>query len=121
VCDKIDTNNLEFVGLSAPNSRWPWSYAGTGSYTVHNPLLRLRSFENNPYQLFDGNNHPETYEILYSNEPHNTLIEQRDDACDDDANGDGVVNIKYLDGTGISDPSFPIDWYEDASQVDDGV
>lgn len=48
-------------------------------------------------------------------------MEQRDDHCDDDVNGDGVVNIKYLDGTGVTNPAFPIDWYEDETEVDDGI
>ena len=120
ICDKIDTQNLEFVWPSqAPWFRYPWNYSGSStSNTQANPSLRIGTYDWG-YEYFDANDYPEIFRVLYSNEAHGTLLEQRDDTCDDDVNGDGVVNIKYNDGTGISDASFPIDWYEDPSEVQD--
>lgn len=121
ICDKIDHNNLEFIGLSEPNYRYPFNYSESStSITPNNPTIRIGS-NNSPilYEYYDGTLYDDIYEILYSSEPHTTLAEQRDDGCDDDVNNDGVINI--LDENGVeSNPGNPVDWYKDANMLPNG-
>ena len=112
ICDKIDQNNFEYVGFSAA-PRNDLGYGFNHGPTNPNKILFNGS---QGTQYYDGAGNS-TY--LYSDEPHPTLAELRDDTCDDDVTGDGVVNIMDASGT-QSAPGNPVDWYEDSTMVPGG-
>ena len=113
-CDKLDTNNFEYVGLSEPN-RTDTGYS-LNSLQDYNPLLAIDDPSGGYYYL-DAS---PWLEIYFSDEPHATLTEQRDDNCDDDVNGDGTYVVDGIDiATGLPS-ALPNDWVTDPSLLDNG-
>ncbi len=112
VCDKIDTNNFEYVGLSgAPRNDMAYAF----NHREFNPAMHTwggavgtKFSDASPFVT-----------ILYSTEAHANITEQRDDTCNDDVNGDGHVNIMDKDGV-ESNELHPVDWYEDPDMVPGG-
>ncbi|MFI0400367.1 MAG: SdrD B-like domain-containing protein [Thiolinea sp.] len=106
LCDKIDTTQFEYVGLSAPN-RNDMTYSWNNNI-AYNPNI----VSYGPTQSIFDDNKQGLVTYLYSDEPHVGLLAQRDDTCDDDVNADGKF---VLDGVNqISQlPDTPNDWVTD--------
>ncbi len=131
VCDKIDTTQYEFVGVPTWD-KWP-KYADPGGvidwayYDIPSSSAYAQSPQNNPSAVIWGGTGNERIvhidaasqtTTLYSDSPNGSgsLADLDNATCEDDVNGDGVVNI--TDAAGVeSSPGNPVDWYEDYTMV----
>jgi uncharacterized repeat protein (TIGR01451 family) len=108
LCDKIDTTQFEYVGLSAPNRtdmNYDWN-----NMKEYNPNIvswgpKVNKFSADNLGLVS---------YLYSDDPNPSLLAQRDETCDDDVNADGKF---VLDGINQStqQADAPNDWVSDPS------
>lgn len=106
VCDKIDTTQFEYVGLSEPNRTdmtysWNSNKAFNPTIVSYGPLVPV--FSEDKLGLV-------TY--LYSDDPHPGLQAQRDETCDDDVNLDGKFVLDGINQT-TQQPDAPNDWVTD--------
>ena len=114
ICDKIDTTNFEYAGLSAPN-RTDMGYGW--NHTQYNPALIFYKIGVSTV-YHDG---ADFVSYLYSDEPNITLTEQRDDVCDDDVNGDTFYVIDGIDqATGLATTEAN-DWVTDPTALAGGM
>ncbi|PIE82264.1 MAG: hypothetical protein CSA11_01185, partial [Chloroflexi bacterium] len=115
-CDKIDTEVFEYAGVAPPNqtpspSLYPWNHG-----QPFNPVLSVFGGGMPKRKLVDGSDYVTFY---YSNQAHvaagatqaQYLEALRTNECNDDINGDGVVNIVDKDGN-ESNPGNDVDWWQ---------
>ncbi|MGB1255423.1 MAG: SdrD B-like domain-containing protein, partial [Thiolinea sp.] len=114
VCDKIDTNNFEYVGLAQPN-RDDMGYSW--NHTQYNPAII--SYQGAGGSIF--NDGSEWTKFLYSDEPNATLTELRADLCNDDVNGDGFYVIDGIDQASSTATTEPNDWVTDPASLPGGA
>ena len=128
LCDKIDTSVYEFAGLSSGLGNLGWimatndnpiglhintnGVAGTTISTDGSPYIDIL------YSTYQSQAEPVPAEVANAATIawHESL---RTDSCEDDVNGDTIVNIK-LAGQPAPNPAAPIDWYEDPTEMPGG-
>jgi len=123
-CDKIDIQSYAYLGLAVADKHMVSSHVwwdSATSYGRNGDQVKLRLNTNIPGQddvYIDGST---ISQFLYSNEPNMSLLEMRDDECNDDVNNDGSIVIMNTSG-GLVDEngnstSGAIDWWEDHTMV----
>lgn len=102
LCEKLDTDQFEYVGLAEPN-RIDLGYAW--NHTEYNPNIVSWGPTVNTYSADKLG----LVTYLYSDDPHSGLLAQRDDTCEDDVNGDGKFVLDGVNQTSqLADA--PNDW-----------
>ncbi|WP_298608666.1 SdrD B-like domain-containing protein [uncultured Thiothrix sp.] len=109
LCEKLDTDQFEYVGLAEPN-RMDLGYAW--NHTEYNPNIVSWGPEVNTYSADKLG----LITYLYSDDPHSGLLAQRDETCEDDVNSDGKF---VLDGVNQTShlPDAPNDWVTDPALI----
>ncbi len=113
-CTKIDTSKMEYVGLSdAPTLAARYGYnrnrAQNPNWTLWKP--------GGPVDYLPADE--DTITFWYSDVSHDSIDALYTDTCEDDANGDGTVNMVDADGV-HSTPGATVDWYADPDAVPGG-
>ena len=109
LCEKLDTDQFEYVGLAEPN-RTDLGYGW--NHTEYNPNIvswgpTVNTYSADKLGLI-------TY--LYSDDPHSGLLAQRDETCEDDVNGDGKFVLDGVNQTSqLADA--PNDWVTDPALI----
>ncbi len=124
-CDKIDTNVFEYAGVAPPNQITNPSLFSMNNGQPFNPVMAVRVAGSGGWQYANGGDYVNFY---YSNKAHTAagatqaeyLEALRTNTCDDDINGDGVVNIVDKNGN-ESNPGNQIDWWENPDDVPGGM
>lgn len=106
VCDKIDTNQFEYAGLSTPN-RTDMTYAWNLNQQYNPNIVSW-----GPLVTTFSSDHLGLVTYLYSDDPHTGLQAQRDETCDDDVNGDGKFVLDGVNQT-TQQADAPNDWVTD--------
>lgn len=106
ICDKIDTTQFEYIGLSEPNRTdmtYGWNVNKENNPTIvsYGPVVSVFSADKLGLVTY-----------LYSDDPHNGLLAQRDETCDDDVNLDGKFVLDGINQT-TQQSDAPNDWVTD--------
>lgn len=127
-CAKIDSNVFTYKGLAPAKqtpvpSLYPWNhnqaYNPTMSTFAGSVGTTLR--DGGDYVQFYFTNHPIINPVVNPAPTEAEWLEAlRSSACNDDINGDSVVNIVGIDGV-ESNPGNPVDWWQSSSDVPGGV